>query len=423
MAISGGNVGIGTTGPGAKLDVNGSILLSSAISTITHQKRTLQSGGFTLGTTYYVKLYDTTSTEAKRLSFQLQSYSSSEYAADVDIFIPAYVFHTTGYGGATSGVGPQVTTRMGGLTAQSVTFKKIHVASTFNGTAASDVQIWLEFFASTAERIVKIMEQPGSEPITWTGLTTVAPTNIQYSVDFVQGAKNENRIVSRIDGNVGIGTTAPNGKLAVVAGADTWAGNFFGLSSSNQVRLGTYAGVATIGANNNTGTAWANLAINPGGGNVGIGTTSPGAKLEVVGDFIRTVARWAGVGVDDGQDNGALVGRTITFTKKASNTGIRVAWNDNFRVLGTATACRWEIVFNGASCSNPGVIGFDKYEGGTGSNRLDPNSVFGTCFGLAAGTVTISTKVGPAPGYGVTDCYTGWQSGTAVVTLEAEEVR
>ncbi len=85
-------------------------------------------------------------------------------------------------------------------------------------------------------------------------------------------------------GNVGIGITSPGAKLAVVAGADTWAGSFFGLDTSNQVRLGTYGGVATIGANNSTGSAWANLALNPGGGNVGIGTTTPSAKLDVYGD-------------------------------------------------------------------------------------------------------------------------------------------
>lgn len=41
------------------------------------------------------------------------------------------------------------------------------------------------------------------------------------------------------------------------------------------------------------------------------------------------------------------------MTKRYASTGIRVAWSDNFRVLNNNTACSWEILFNGASCSNP----------------------------------------------------------------------
>ncbi|MBI2415522.1 MAG: hypothetical protein HYV33_02550 [Candidatus Kerfeldbacteria bacterium] len=98
-----------------------------------------------------------------------------------------------------------------------------------------------------------------------------------------------------IDGVLGVGTISPQAKFSVVAGADAWAGSFFGLSTSDQVRLGTYGGVATLGANNNTGNAWSNLAINPGGGNVGVGTNEPNQKLDVVGNIVSR----RGVGLDD----------------------------------------------------------------------------------------------------------------------------
>ena len=54
------------------------------------------------------------------------------------------------------------------------------------------------------------------------------------------------------------------------------------------------------------------------------------------------------------------------------------------------------------------------------AEEADPVGVFGTCFGLAAGPVVITTRVGPAPGYSVTDCYTGWQG---ISSIEVEEVR
>lgn len=47
--------------------------------------------------------------------------------------------------------------------------------------------------------------------------------------------------------------------------------------------------------------------------------------------------------------------------------------------------------------------------------------MFGTCFGLAAKSVVVSTRVYPTPGYSGGDCYTGWAG--QLVSLEVEEVR
>jgi hypothetical protein len=136
-------------------------------------------------------------------------------------------------------------------------------------------------------------------------------------------------------------------------------------------------------------------------------------------DSFRRIGRWQGYGTDN-TDNGVLAGRTVTFPKRAASTGLRVVWSDNFRVSTNNTACRWQVAFNGAACTNPGALAFDKYEGGTASNRHDPATVVGTCFGLAAGQVVITTRVGPTPGYAVADCATGWNN--QLVSLEVEEV-
>lgn len=137
-----------------------------------------------------------------------------------------------------------------------------------------------------------------------------------------------------------------------------------------------------------------------------------------VGQF-SNVARWQGYLID-GQVNGALQGRSVVYPKKAASTGLRVLWSDNFRVHGTSTACRWEVLFDGAPCTNPGGVYFDKYEGDTGSNRHDMATVMGTCYGLAAKSVTVSTRVGPSPKVAVGECYTGWNN--QLVSLEVEEV-
>jgi hypothetical protein len=89
------------------------------------------------------------------------------------------------------------------------------------------------------------------------------------------------------EGNVGIGTTSPGTKLHVV-------GNSVRLESGNR-RLDLRADGADVDIQSDTSSVFIhasgpgrnNVVINPFGneGNVGIGTTSPGTKLEVVGDI------------------------------------------------------------------------------------------------------------------------------------------
>ncbi len=123
----------------------------------------------------------------------------------------------------------------------------------------------------------------------------------------------------------------------------------------------------------------------------------------------------------DDADNGLLAGRALTVVKRADSTGLRIVWSDNFRVQIINNACRWEVLFNGTSCTNPGSLVFDKYEGATTSNRHDPSTFVGTCVGLAAGNIAITTRVGPTPAYSGADCYTGWKS--QLFSIEAEEVQ
>jgi hypothetical protein len=151
-----------------------------------------------------------------------------------------------------------------------------------------------------------------------------------------------------------------------------------------------------------------------------IGTTLVDA-LRLTPDYsIRTIARVQGYG-NDQQDNGLLAGRSLTYRKLGASTGLRVTWSDNFRVTVNDKACRWEILFNGAACPSPGGLYFDKYEGASSSNRHDPSSFAGTCFGLAAGNVAVTTRAGQTPGYSGADCYTGWNN--QLFSIEVEEVR
>ena len=101
-----------------------------------------------------------------------------------------------------------------------------------------------------------------------------------------------------VEGNVGIGTTTPNRRLQVgnTGDADNNQNALIerGLSVlGTGTRIGIYLytdGSTThkIQAQNFGTNAHLNLGLNPHGGNVGIGTTNPGAKLDVNGDFRAT---------------------------------------------------------------------------------------------------------------------------------------
>jgi hypothetical protein len=101
------------------------------------------------------------------------------------------------------------------------------------------------------------------------------------------------KVVVDKDGNVGIGATAPGAKLHITtAGVSNYPGatgwdNASALFSGNDPLYGLYTGVAGSGnawmqVGRNDSATYYNLVLQPNGGNVGIGTTSPGAKLDIL---------------------------------------------------------------------------------------------------------------------------------------------
>lgn len=169
------------------------------------------------------------------------------------------------------------------------------------GTTTPSLKAWrgliVDELCLTADTCLSAWPSAGSFPFdvqTWgvsttttigffNGLLSTASSTFTSNTRFPFGIWNSS-------GNVGIGTTSPGAKLHVLSQTPLILSNTdyvlgsvgtalyttFGASSGD-----TYAQmqVYDLGANSSN-----NLSINPNGGNVGIGTTTPVARLQVAGN-------------------------------------------------------------------------------------------------------------------------------------------
>jgi hypothetical protein len=160
------------------------------------------------------------------------------------------------------------------------------------------------------------------------------------NLEFLTGGSTTRMIISS-SGNVGIGTTSPlvrfqitqpNGIGTPTLGTST--GGLFIAGDGNQ--YGLY-----IGNDGNTGSSWLqamrnntatayNILLNPVGGNVGIGTSSPYVKLDVRGGGIgQTTTDFAvgSAGTIVYMRTGATTGNTTFGLIQVGNTGDNAGGN------------------------------------------------------------------------------------------------
>ena len=272
---SGGNVGIGTTSPDQKLTVNGSVKYNTQITTLANLGQKAFIGISSGSGAQKFKIYKNTNTTDGYARFTIDrayDYGSNNQMVQEAVFqrrntTKNFVFKYEG----DVATGDDV---------------YLEVYELSNG----QVEIWF-CVDDFAQSIIEVISNPGTSEIftspsagtpTGTLIHSSNPDTETPNWDSYQGD-------GYFAGNVGIGTTSPTSELHIEA-------------SDNPNLLITRAGVNKVllgdsGSNNGgdlllyntSGTlttlirSGSNSYLN--GGNVGIGTTSPGGKLEVDGTY------------------------------------------------------------------------------------------------------------------------------------------
>lgn len=195
-----------------------------------------------------------------------------------------------------------------------------------------------------------------SSPNEWLGSSNAG--------DFIIKTNNTERLRVLSTGNVGIGTTAPSYRLDVFDGDIRTKNNLYiravgtgnGISAddgtgttifslkrqaSNEVRLQGY-GFLTFYTNGSTGTERMRV---DGSGNVGIGTTTPGAKLEVAGN-IKITGGSPGAGKVLTSDVNGLASWTTVASSGAWTTTGNSGTVDGTNFIGTTDDIPFNIRVN-----------------------------------------------------------------------------
>ncbi|MBL4754945.1 MAG: hypothetical protein JKY52_15285 [Flavobacteriales bacterium] len=406
-----GNVGIGTVSPIDKLHIDGRILSQSAV--VGNNGLAVQEAG---GNRFWLS-----ATDANTIKFS----AGGTPGAAIDDLLVIKVTGDIGIGtatpsakldvsGTTSGILiPRVTLVQRNAIVTPVTSELVFQTDNTPGYYYWDGAAWISFLTGSGGG--------GGWSTTGDAGTTVG-TNFLGTTDaqdFAVYTNNAERLRVQSGGNVGIGTTAPVAKLEVdqdnlsialyVKGGNSGntlalfernigSSERFSIQASNSdvwTRYEVNPGIGTdwnvgVDETNDNFSIWTGLVV-PGttdklsitpSGNVGIGTTSPGSKLDISG--ILSVAGGAATdikltaGANDWFLSTTNTGLDFEIYRAGQGNIFSIEQNGNVGIGTTSPTAKLQVQFNNSSISDLQFASSLYIKNSSATNNTEASILFGS---------------------------------------------
>ncbi|MCM2339341.1 MAG: DUF5011 domain-containing protein [Burkholderiales bacterium] len=358
VVVENGNMGVGTSSPSAKLDVVGNIELGAAV-----------------GTTRYI-LTDETNTGTGKVAIQAGA-GSAAFGGAINLYAqahatnPGWVQIGIGSGAGSGGTEGRFTVNNQGLGGGTDVFTVLRTGNVGIGTTGPSQK--LEVNGNALVTKLGIGQLDAANYVLDVGGAARISSSGNVNFNQASGAATFHGQVNfpgsgvwQTSGNVGIGTTSPNQRLEI------------GSSGNYQMRIGNGSTAAysyDFGRNTTDGLFYlygnqtgANGYVFSGingermrineSGNVGIGTTAPGTKLDIAGTMHTTGLYTASAGIQlEGQNLGWDQSgvRSWTMGTAASSGNMTLKSGDEagiFRVLTTTTSLSGNLIVSGTTNSS-----------------------------------------------------------------------
>jgi hypothetical protein len=296
-----GNVGIKTTGPTVELDVNGSVMISGRLTagnihTVNISSGTLlASTGITSGSAQITNVNATTATIGTMLNTDAVSTNISSATLNLSTGITSGSAQITNVNATTATVGTLVNTN---VVSTNITSATLNLST---GITSASAQITTANITTLGSGFISSTTITGGA-ISLSGNINVGGNAVIAGDLTISGTTTTiNTNVTTIEDNLIVLNSGPaglyDGGIMVQRTTGSFAAMFYSAGSdefrlvqtasdpgSSPVVVDSYKGlrIGSLVATNNSNTVG---SIFTTGGNVGMGTTSPGYALQVVGDI------------------------------------------------------------------------------------------------------------------------------------------